>query len=331
MTRWGTGCAFLDYDRDGMLDLFVANYIDLDLKTAPTPDSGLCRFKGVQVACGPPGLKGGTQRALSQPRRRHVRGRVRRVGHPSSSGTYGLGVSTLDFDNDGWTDFYVANDSNPSALYRNRHDGTFEDIGVRAGCAYSQDGKPQAGMGVGIGDYRSQRHDGHPEDELRRRHDVAVRQRRRHGFCEDRTFDCGTRPEHAAGSAGGPASRTSTTTAGSTSSSPTATCIRKSAAAHRGRLRAAQGGVPQRRAAGSKTSASGSGRRSTTPKAGRGTAFGDLDGNGTMDVAINNVHDAPDVFLTTAPAECHWLLLRLVGTTVEPRARSAHAFEWSSR
>ena len=60
---------------------------------------------------------------------------------------------TLDFDNDGWTDIYVANDSNPSALYRNRHDGTFEDIGVTAGCAYSQDGKPQAGMGVGIGDF----------------------------------------------------------------------------------------------------------------------------------------------------------------------------------
>ena len=65
----------------------------------------------------------------------------------------GSASSTLDFDNDGWTDIYVANDSNPSALYRNRHDGTFEDIGVTAGCAYSQDGKPQAGMGVGIGDF----------------------------------------------------------------------------------------------------------------------------------------------------------------------------------
>ena len=62
-------------------------------------------------------------------------------------------MSTLDFDNDGWTDVYVANDSNPSALYRNNHDGTFTDIGVQAGCAYSQDGKPQAGMGVAIGDY----------------------------------------------------------------------------------------------------------------------------------------------------------------------------------
>ena len=70
-----------------------------------------------------------------------------------ASGTFGLGVSTLDFDDDGWTDLYVANDSNPSALYRNNHDGTFQDIAVTSGCAYSQDGKPQAGMGVAIGDY----------------------------------------------------------------------------------------------------------------------------------------------------------------------------------
>ena len=75
------------------------------------------------------------------------------AGITRAAGTYGLGVSTLDFDDDGWTDLYVANDSNPSALYRNRRDGTFEDIAIPAGCAYSQDGKPQAGMGLAIGDY----------------------------------------------------------------------------------------------------------------------------------------------------------------------------------
>ena len=105
------------------------------------------------VACGPPGLKGGKNALF------HNRGDGTFADVSASSGilkangTFGLGVATLDFDNDGWTDIYVANDSNPSALYRNRHDGTFEDIGVRAGCAYSQDGKPQAGMGVGVGDF----------------------------------------------------------------------------------------------------------------------------------------------------------------------------------
>src|SRR5215831_4359640 len=152
-TRWGTGCAFLDYDRDGRLDLFAANYIDLDLATAPTPESGLCRYKGLPVACGPPGLPGGKNVLY------HNRGDGTfedvsdRSGITRSSGTYGLGVSTLDFDNDGWIDLYVANDSNPSALYRNNHDGTFTDIGVKSGCAYSQDGKPQAGMGIAIGDF----------------------------------------------------------------------------------------------------------------------------------------------------------------------------------
>ena len=151
--RWGTGCAFLDYDRDGRLDLFAANYIDLDLATAPVPESGLCRYKGIAGRVRPARSDRRQERALSQRGRRHVRGRLRASRHHRASGTYGLGVSTLDFDDDGWVDVYVANDSNPSALYRNNHDGTFTDVGVRAGCAYSQDGKPQAGMGVAIGDY----------------------------------------------------------------------------------------------------------------------------------------------------------------------------------
>ena len=152
-TRWGAGCAFLDYDRDGRLDLFAANYIDLDLKTAPVPESGLCRYKGVPVACGPPGLTGGKNVLYRNTGDGHFADVSDASGITRASGTYGLGVSTLDFDDDGWVDLYVANDSNPSALYRNNRDGTFADIGVTAGCAYSQDGKPQAGMGVAIGDY----------------------------------------------------------------------------------------------------------------------------------------------------------------------------------
>src|SRR5687767_5911561 len=110
-TRWGTGCAFLDYDRDGRLDLLAANYIDLDLATAPTPDSGLCRYKGVPVACGPPGLTGGKNVLY----RNRGNGTFLDVSESSgiakSQGSYGLGVATLDFDNDGWADIYVANDS----------------------------------------------------------------------------------------------------------------------------------------------------------------------------------------------------------------------------
>ena len=151
--RWNTGCAFVDYDRDGKLDLFVANYIDLDLATAPVPESGPCLYKGVMVACGPPGLKGGKNLLFHNNGDGTFTDVSESSGILSSNGTFGLGVLTADFDNDGWPDIYVANDSSPSALYQNKKNGKFEDIAVIAGCALSPDGKPQAGMGVSAADY----------------------------------------------------------------------------------------------------------------------------------------------------------------------------------
>jgi hypothetical protein len=156
-TRWGSGCAFLDYDHDGLLDLFVASYIDLDLKTAPLPETGPCLYKGIMVACGPPGLTGGSNTLYHNNGNGTFSDVSEKSGITRSNGTYGLGVLTADFDNDGWTDIYVANDSAPAALYRNNKNGTFTDIGIEAGCALSIDGKPQAGMGVTAGDYN---HDG---------------------------------------------------------------------------------------------------------------------------------------------------------------------------
>ena len=151
--RWNTGCAFVDYDRDGHLDLFVANYIDLDLATAPVPESGPCLYKGVMVACGPPGLNGGKNILY----RNNGNGTFTDVTEPAgilgANGTYGLGVLTADFDNDGWPDIYVANDSTASALYQNKKNGKFVDIAMEAGCALSADGKPQAGMGISAADY----------------------------------------------------------------------------------------------------------------------------------------------------------------------------------
>ena len=157
-TRWNSGCAFVDYDRDGRLDLFVANYIDLDLKTAPVPESGPCLYKGVMVACGPPGLNGGKNILY----RNNGDGTFTDVsdsaGVTQNSNTFGLGVLTADFDDDGWPDIYVANDSMASALYHNLKNGKVEDIAVLAGAALSPDGKPQAGMGVSAADFD---HDGH--------------------------------------------------------------------------------------------------------------------------------------------------------------------------
>ncbi len=151
--RWNTGCAFVDYDRDGKLDLFVANYIDMDLATAPVPESGPCLYKGVMVACGPPGMNGGKNILFHNNGNGTFRDVSEASGITNANGTYGLGVLTADLDNDGWPDIYVADDSTASALYQNLKNGKFQDIAIDAGCALSADGKPQAGMGISAGDY----------------------------------------------------------------------------------------------------------------------------------------------------------------------------------
>ena len=151
--RWNTGCAFVDYDRDGKLDLFVANYIDMDLATAPVPESGPCLYKGIMVACGPPGLNGGKNLLFHNNGDGTFTDVSESAGILQANGTYGLGVLTADFDNDGWPDIFVADDSTASCLYQNQKNGKFVDVALDAGCALSADGKPQAGMGVSAGDY----------------------------------------------------------------------------------------------------------------------------------------------------------------------------------
>jgi len=151
--RWNTGCTFVDYDKDGNLDLFVANYVDFDLKTAPTPEDGPCTYKGILVACGPPGLPGGRNILYHNNGNGTFTDVSEKSGMWTAIGTYGLSVAASDLDNDGWPDIYVANDSAPATLYLNQHDGTFRDIAIEAAAALSPEGKPQAGMGVSVGDY----------------------------------------------------------------------------------------------------------------------------------------------------------------------------------
>ncbi len=152
-TRWGSGCAFLDYDRDGHLDLFVANYIDFDIKTAPLPEAAGCAYKGIQVACGPPGLDGGKNILYRNNGNGTFTDVSKKAGMLDTIGTYALSVQVADLDNDGWPDIYVANDSTAATFYQNQKDGTFKDVAIEAGVAYSPDGKPQAGMGVAVGDF----------------------------------------------------------------------------------------------------------------------------------------------------------------------------------
>ena len=152
--QWGTGCAFVDYDRDGLLDIVVSNYVDFDLASTPAPGQGTsCMWKGVPVMCGPRGLKSAPNvlyHNLGQGKFEDV---SKKSGIDKTNGHYAFSVSTLDFDNDGWPDIYVACDSTPSILYRNNHDGTFTDVAVVAGAAFNEDGREQAGMGSTVADY----------------------------------------------------------------------------------------------------------------------------------------------------------------------------------
>lgn len=151
--HWGSGCTFLDYNRDGHLDLFIGNYIDFSLETAAKPGgAAYCKWKGVPVCCGPRGLKtprcylfrnngNGTFTDVSVP-----------AGISSIGGRYAMTAVAADLDDDGWTDIYVACDSTPSLFFRNQHDGTFKEEGIERGVALTDDGMEQAGMGIGIGD-----------------------------------------------------------------------------------------------------------------------------------------------------------------------------------
>jgi enediyne biosynthesis protein E4 len=151
--RWNSGCTFVDYDKDGRLDLFVGNYIDLDLKTTPLPEDANCTYKGITVACGPPGLEGGKNILYHNKGDGTFEDVSEKAGMWGTLGTYALSCGAADLDNTGWPNIYVANDSTSATYYVNQKDGTFKDQAIEAGVAYSPDGKPQAGMGVSIGDY----------------------------------------------------------------------------------------------------------------------------------------------------------------------------------
>jgi hypothetical protein len=154
--RWGSGCTFIDYDRDGRLDLFVSNYLRFDLASAPEPGKGTnCLWKGVPVNCGPKGLPTDTNLFF----RNRGNGRFEDVSATSGvarvTARYPMTAIAADLTEDGWTDIYVASDSTAAILYRNNQDGTFTDVALESGAAYNEHGSPQAGMGLAAGDYNT--------------------------------------------------------------------------------------------------------------------------------------------------------------------------------
>jgi hypothetical protein len=151
--RYNTGCAFLDYDRDGDLDLFVANYLQFGFETTPSPGANpYCWYRGIPVNCGPRGLP--FDRNILYRNDAGIFKDVSAASGVAAPGrNYSLGVLTADFDNDGWTDIYVACDQTPSILYVNRRDGTFRDEALLRGAALDENGKALSGMGAAAADY----------------------------------------------------------------------------------------------------------------------------------------------------------------------------------
>ena len=312
--RWNTGCCFVDYNRDGLLDLFVANYVDLDLATTPAAGSGpFCQWKGIPVMCGPRGLPAGINILY----RNNGDGTFTDVSEASGvsrpRGHYGFTALTGDFNNDGWPDIYVACDSTPSILFRNNHDGTFTDKAVEAGCAFNDDGKEQAGMGAAAGDYDC---DGMLDIfKTNFSDDTATLYRNEgDGTFRDATFESGlgkntqylgwgcgfvdvdndgwldifqanghVYPELERAGADVP--------------------FREKKLLYRNLRNGRFEDVSSR--AGSDVSA----RHSS-----RGVAFGDFDNDGDVDIAINNIHDPPVLLRNDGGNRNHWLLIKTVGT-----------------
>ncbi|HEX2918208.1 MAG TPA: VCBS repeat-containing protein, partial [Edaphobacter sp.] len=157
--RWGSGCTFVDYDRDGHLDLFVSNYVDLHMDRIPKPGANpFCNFKGVAVNCGPRGLPMPGNYLYRNQGDGTFRDVTREMGIAKAERTYSMTAVAADLNEDGWTDIYVASDSTPSLFLVNQHRLPFTEEGAERGVAFSADGAEQAGMGVAIGDYNL---DGH--------------------------------------------------------------------------------------------------------------------------------------------------------------------------
>jgi len=157
--RWGAGSAFIDYNRDGHLDLFISNYVGFDFEHIPKPGYDVnCNFKGVPVECGPRGLPFPSHHFYRNNGDGTFTEVSRECGVAAAHESYGMTVLCADVDEDGWPDIYVACDSSPSLLFMNNHDGTFREEGVLRGVALNEDGMEQAGMGIAPGDYNL---DGH--------------------------------------------------------------------------------------------------------------------------------------------------------------------------
>jgi enediyne biosynthesis protein E4 len=309
------GCTFIDYNRDGLLDLFVSNYVDIDLAHAPKPSLEIpnCNYEGVAVACGPKGLKA-PQHFLY---RNNGDGTFTDVSKESGiaavRGSYGLTATAFDVDEDGWTDLFVACDTSPSLLLLNNHDGTFREEGLLSGLAISPEGDEQAGMGIAVGDY-----------DLDGKLDVAKThfQLQATGLYHD--LGKGEFEDNA--NAAGIASERRFVSWGvglpdldndgfpdlfwvTGHVNPEVEAVNPKFAYRGPRI------LFRNRGNGKfEQILDGAGADLNTRHVSRGCAFGDFDNDGDVDIVIMNQHEPPSLLRNDCPRENHWIKVRLEGT-----------------
>ncbi|MBS1796346.1 MAG: CRTAC1 family protein [Acidobacteria bacterium] len=311
--RWGSGATFVDYDRDGLLDLFVANYLKFDVGSAPVPGKGgNCFWKGIAVNCGPKGLPTDTNLLYHNNGDGTFSDVSDKSGISKVTGRYSMTAVLTDFNNDGWPDIYVACDSTSSTLYRNNKDGTFTDVSLETGTAYNEDGNAQAGMGVAVGDYDD---NGFPDifkthfaDDLPILYKNSGREffddaSRMAGFDHTRYVQWGTGFADFDND-GWPDILTVTGNV-----YPEVEKYFKEYPHRSPRLLYQNLGNGRFR----DVSATG-GTGITEPRSSRGCAFGDFDNDGDIDVLVMNMNEPPLLLRNELKSANNWLSLRLIGT-----------------
>jgi enediyne biosynthesis protein E4 len=313
--RFGTGCSFVDYNRDGLLDLFVANYVQIDLEHAPKPSaqSPTCSYEGLPVVCGPRGLTPGYHSLYRNNGNGTFTDVSKEAGIASFHGSYGLTVVAADLDDDGWPEIFVACDSTPSLLFMNNRDGTFREEGLMRGLAVSGEGNENAGMGVGVGDYDLRGHLDLFKTHFQREASGLYRNSGKADF-EDVTMTAGIGKEARFVSWG--AGIVDVDNDGNPdiflvtgNIYPEVGKVFPQLPYRSPRIIFRNLGNGKFEELGDET---GPGVAASHPS--RGCAFGDFDNDGDLDIVIMNVNEPPSLLRNDAPAKNHWLKVKLVGT-----------------
>ncbi|MGA2675156.1 MAG: CRTAC1 family protein [Terracidiphilus sp.] len=314
-TRYSTGCTFVDYNRDGLLDLFVSNYLEIDLATAPKPSLAVvnCNYEGVPTYCGPNGLP----KAQNYLYRNNGDGTFTDVSKESGvagfRGSYGLTAVAFDADEDGWPDIFVACDSTPSLLLMNNHDGTFREDALIRGVALSGDGREMGGMGAGLGDYNLDGHTDLVKTHFQNQATGLYRNDGKGNF-EDVTTEAGLNRETRFISFGAgivdfdnDGNPDILVTTGSVY--PELEHLSPKYPARSPRILFRNRGDGTFAEMGAEAGPGIEARHMS-----RGMAFGDFDNDGDMDVLIVNVNEPPTLLRNDAPPGNHWIKIRLEGT-----------------